>query len=314
MKNLLDRIIGSIEAVDKEKLPVGLYGGKLGYSILYLLSVFTSDNGLDSVPSNVIKYLNGALNNYKSWPNGLLYGNMGALWGLKYLVDKGIIEAPKSMEKMAYEIIQHNLLNLHVPSDKNNVENGIYPFGITMLRFWDGSESIFRYCWEEKIILHVHECESILIGDFHYSHIQNYLNAAHLHSILYFVLQTKKKRIATFKSGQIITLIEDLRTTIKGLNKSDEYILDFLLNISSQIDITEMPIDELLDFMGHIGMFSLFYDSPQLFMNVFNECKDIDANFIEVLYDKCNTNFVSIKTLIGIGFGLLHLLNNMSDE
>lgn len=191
MKNLLNGIITSIERVEGKKLSVGLYGGKLGYSILYLLSVFTSNLSSDSVPPIVIKYLNSALNDYKSWPNGLLYGNMGALWGIKYLINNGIIEEPKSMGKMADEITLYNFFNLYAPSAGNNAKNEIYPFGITMLPFWDGSESVFRYYLEEKIILHVHECESILTGDIHYSHILKYLNASHLHSI---ILYFKRKK------------------------------------------------------------------------------------------------------------------------
>lgn len=110
---------------------------------------------------------------------------------------------------------------------------------------------------------------------------------------------------------QVITMIENLRTKIKNSNKFDEYILDFLLNIAPQIDMTKMTIEEQLDFLGYIGMFSLLYNSPQLFMMTFDKCKNDNANFIQLLYDKCNTNVVSIKTLMGIGFGLL---NNASNE
>lgn len=154
-RSSMEFILSALKCHDITSLNPGLNGGKIGYAVL-IMSAFqkygtsTVDTSHIDLVRNIIKE---SLSNLCPPDKGFMKGNSGIIWGLRKLYNIGIIEQSEKFDQFADIIIRHGLANFYSQSESITPENEIYPWGITLLPFWNGSDTLSRYLYEEKILL-----------------------------------------------------------------------------------------------------------------------------------------------------------------
>lgn len=291
-RSSIEFILSALKCHDITSLNPGLNGGKIGYAVL-IMSAFqkygasTVDTSQIDLVRNIIKE---SLSNLCPPDKGFMTGNSGIIWGLRKLYNMGVIEQSKKFDQFADIIIRHGLASFYSQSESITPENEIYPWGITLLPFWNGSDTLSRYLYEEKILLCLIECERILNGDEPYSFLSAHKNYALLHSILYFASKAYALGIGPIRTKR---LIENITTRCyiaeNGKNSVDAAILNALILKES------VCLPNHADSLAYLGTIALMYDMPELFLPTYRVCNTGTNGFSQMTPEK----------LIGIGLGLI---------
>ncbi|MDE6278503.1 MAG: hypothetical protein K2M05_00870 [Paramuribaculum sp.] len=278
---------------DISSLNSGIYGGKIGYAVL-IMAAFqkygaqTDDKYYIDTVINIVKE---SLFKINPIANSFMNGNSGIIWGLRKLYNMGVIELSERFNRLVDIIIQHGLSNSYFQSNNIISENEIYSWGITLLSFWDGSDTLTRYLYEEKILLCLIECERILNGEEPYSYLSADKNCALLHSILYLASKAYAWGIGTVRAKRLVDNITNSWTTAAESyrNSVDTTILNALIHNESVC----MPNN--VDSLAYLGTIAMVYNRPELFLPTYRAYNIGKDGFLQIAPEK----------LIGIGLGLL---------
>ncbi len=292
IRSSIEFIISALKSHDITTLHSGIKGGKIGYAVLVMTAF--QKYGAQIVDTSHIDFVSNIINEsiLKICPtaNGFMTGNSGIIWGVRKLYNMGVIEQSERFNQYADIIIQHGLSNFYSQSKSITSENEIYPWGITLLQFWDGTDTLSRYLYEEKILLCLIECERILNGDEPYSFLPADKNCALLHSILYIASKAYALGIGPMRAKRLVDNITS-RGHIAGhwQNNADAAILNALIRKESVC----MPKQS--DSLAYLGTIAMVYNMPKLFLPTYRACDIGTDGFSQMAPEK----------LIGIGLGLI---------
>lgn len=291
-RSSIEIIISALRSHDISSLNSGLYGGQIGYAV-FAMSAFQK-YGTQTVDTLTIDFVRNVINKSVSkicqTANGFMTGNSGIIWGLRKLQNMGVIEQSEVLERLVDIIIQHGLSNYYSQSKSITSQNEIYPWGITLLPFWNGSETLSRYLFEEKILLCLIECERILNGDVLFPFLSAEKGCAFLHSILYFASKAYSLGIGTVRAKRIVDNITAFSHIVGHLQSSvDAAILNTLLYQ------TPVCMPNRADLLPYLGTIAMVYNMPKLFLPTYIRC-----NIGTDIFSK-----MSAEKLIGIGLGLV---------
>lgn len=293
IRSSIEFIFSALKCHDITSLNPGINGGKIGYAVL-IMAAFQK-YGVPSVDTSHIDLVRNIINESlynKICPTskGFMTGNSGIIWGLRTLYNMGVIEQSEKFDRFADIIIQHGLSNFYSQSKSITPENEIYPWGITLLPFWNGTDTLSRYLYEEKILLCLIECERILNGDEPYSFLSADKNCALLHSILYIASKAYALGIGPVRAKRLVDNITIRGHIVGHCQKSaDAAILNALIRKESVC----MP--NHADSLAYLGTIAMVYDMPELFLPTYRACNIGTDGFTQMAPEK----------LIGIGLGLI---------
>lgn len=295
-----DKIVSKRIDLMRDLHPDSIFCGQLGVSVLQLLRYGISvDSEPDEQLLKYIQFYKDALSEYRTWNNfSFLYGSLGFLWSLKVLSDLEIVEFEHDIKRLTTQALSNYALSYrNMPFQYNNRDE-IYPIGIMMLPFYSMEDNVSNYYWTECIIHRVRDCEKIVTEKVSFMHNPSSLSTSQLHSILFFMIEQRRKKIFPVKADTIIEQIRRLTAEKDSQELANTYVLDCL--IAEATDSSDnLVVPNKFDFshLGIIGFFSFVYKRPQMFRTVMesfcihNKIKEEDI--------------ISLRneTLIGLSFG-----------
>lgn len=293
IRSAIESIISALKSHDISSLNSSIYGGKIGYAVLIMAAY--QKYGAQTVDKyyidTVINIVKESLFKINPIDNSFMNGNSGIIWGLRKLYNMGVIEPSEKFNRLVDIIIQHGLSNSYSQSNNIMSDNEIYSWGITLLSFWDGSDTLTRYLYEEKILLCLIECERILNGEEPYSYLSADKNCALLHSILHLASKAYAWGIGTVRAKRLVDNITNSWSKVAESyrNSVDTIILNALIHNESVC----MPNN--VDSLAYLGTIAMVYNRPGLFLPTYRAYNIGKDGFLQIATDK----------LIGIGLGLL---------
>lgn len=261
-------------------------------------------------PYDSVALLTELRTHYRELPNGLLGGNMQLVWLLARLSRDEILEMPKDMMSMAYDVVARNLAYYTNSPIQVDLRQRFYSIGVGMLSLHSSSDTISRYAWEEQIIFKLCDCEKFLTNDISHIYSPKMLTAGILHSVLAFADLCIKYGIYPYKAHQVKGLAITAEYSILKSDPVDVVILNTMCNNPSAINISAWSDDELCRLLNEAGMLSMMYENGDLFAKLLNLVKECQPGVI----DRIIGNDENGLHLPGIAMGLINLTKNDETE
>lgn len=310
MKRLLDCISYRLSKENWGLYQSRLKGGKMGLCLfLALYSELTQNSKVRSVAVSV---LNEACRSVRSLPCSLLYGNMGIIWGIKYLSRKGILEENGEIFNL-YTYVMNEYMRCFSSMPVQIVKDDrLFSGGIFMFQQWNEEDSLERYSLDEKLIGMVDECERQLKLTIKNIHEPNKMSLSMIHSILFFLLKMDEVDIYPYKTKHLIEYVPKVYCALDKNSFSDDYIYHVLMDDDvKKMDFNGLDNDALFRFVGEVGFYSLLYNIPNIFNLALNQVMEIYPSYIETLEGMLKKESKDIDSLCGWGYGLLHYKSEM---
>lgn len=315
---IYERIISNLNLVNNK----GLLDGKMGVILfLYKYSRIRECAKAKEEADIIVDELWTSLNLYEA-PFSFFAGHPGIAWGLFDLVQKGFLEIDNELnsylESVDFSQVKEQKAKSAVIID---IESGLFTTGVYYLsRNLNVAEN---YYWRENAIYLIEDCERILLKKTSYNNIfLPNLSLGLLNSILYFLIETYKQKIYPLKNQylikniccQIVEIIES--ANIQDIIVSRCLLLNIIANtefcniidvefIEDCIRLIPIRSEDFLDILSELGLYALLYDNKSIFEAgcYFFQYNQKDFNIL--IIDHLNQKDLSIKVLLGMGFGLL---------
>lgn len=275
--------------------------GKMGRLLVSMLA-YSFVSLKHSYRAESISLFNDMVSHIHNLSNGFLTGNLGAIWGIGYLSQEGLIERPPFLTPIGLDIIEKNSKYFRHSPIRYNQNQPIYPFGLTLLALLPNNDSLEQYSIIEQIIFRLRDCEAILTSNIKGLHSPTNLSASQMHSIAAFVSIAHRAMIYPHLTGHLISTIDQLFKESCHPMNTDGYILGTILNNTPVFNELIRPHD-LISILSYVGVLSLIYNKPNLFLSFCNKICSIE----DVLSLFTSSNSTS---LTGVALGLLNIYIN----
>lgn len=328
-KKLLDLIYRNITSRLNQIDNNGLSEGKIGIVLFlyYYAQIIDSDKireEADTILDDVWVSINSIERSYLFFS-----GHSGIVWSLFWLGRKGFLDIDDTLDpytgKVDFYLFreQKSIIPVLIDPESNLFIHGFY---ITS-RCNQPKINLFKDCyWQETAIYLIEDCDRIL----HRKTSSNNaflpeLTLSLLNSILYFLIEVHKLRLYPHKTSSLIeyscSLIKELMTvsSIQDL-VTTEKMLSIIDNNSTLIKeihsymLTEdmspsmCTIDDTSIILSESGLNSLLYNNKMIFRDVYSSISRSNSTYLNKIYNRIENEELSIKTLLGIGYGLLTML------
>ena len=262
------------------------------------------------IPNKSISFLTELRNHYRDLPNGLLGSNMHLVWLLARLSRDGILERPKDLMSMAYDVVNRNSLYYTNSPIQIDVRQRFYPIGVGMISLHDSSDSISRYAWEEQIIFKLCDCEKFLTTEIAHLYSPMQLTAGILHSVIAFSNLALKYKIYPFKALRINDLASSLEYDVAKSNSRDMVILDIMCERLLTTDLASFDEGDWCCLLSEGGMLSMIYEDESMFAKLLELAEEFYPGLIERIED----GDLYANYLPGITMGLINLVKDYETE
>lgn len=315
---IYEQIISNADSVNSN----GLLEGKMGIILfLYKYGQIRESAKANEKADIIVDELWTTLNLYDA-PFSFFKGQPGIAWGLYKLVKKGFLEQDNELnsylDSVDFSLFKEQKTKTPVIVD---IESGLFTTGIYCLS--RSLNMMGNYYWRENAIYLIEDCERILYKTTSYNNafLPN-LSLGLLNSIMYFLIKTHDQKIYPTKTKTLISYtLSQIMTLINSAGIQDITVSKYLLSeliksneFSNAIDlgIVERSMrgilvssEELPEVLSDLGLYALLYDSMLIFEEGYKICKDRQSNFNILITDDLIKKRLSLKTLLGIGLGLL---------
>lgn len=322
-KKLLDRIYRNITSRLNQIDNNGLSEGKIGIVLFlyYYAQIIDSDKireEADTLLDDVWESINSEEQSYLFFS-----GHSGIVWSLFWLGRKGFLDIDDTLDpytkRLDFYIFREQKTQTPVLID---MESGLFSSGLYLLsRCKQIHINLLEDCnWQETAIYLIEDCERILYKKTSCNNaFLPELTLSILNSILYFLIEVHKQRIYPHKTA---TLIEYSKLQIEQLTKEsciqDIITSKILLSLIDDIEYSSMDLDLakkieeadqcILNILAEAGLNSLLYDNKLIFEETLLFTLKHKTTDINNLCSRIYAANLSVKTLLGVGYGLLMML------
>lgn len=303
MKNeLVDDIYKQLINEDWKHLPPYLKGGKMGMGMfMALYSEYKNCRKARNVSAQILPEVLKSMHNL---PNHILNGKAGIVWGIKYLSKKNILEEDHTI-RSTYRNIWNEFLEccfmtpLYLPENES-----LFSIGIYSAQLFKQEDSLERYIVEERLLALIDECDRLLHNTIRGIYSPKDMSLSMLHSILYFLQKMNKEGIYSYLTQKLIESTDNIYSTIKSKEISDDYIYHILKEKEKTLP-KNRKTNFYIDFLGNLGFYSLLYENPDIFNTTLNQLKEQNLSSFTETIQLIRKGNISIETLCGWGFGML---------
>lgn len=190
------------------------------------------------------------------------------------------------------------------------ISDELFSVGIFLQMKFLPNDSLESYYIQEKLINLVDECERLLTQSVNHIYNPNDISLSMLHSIQFFLQECIRKKISTYKASILFPQIEAKYIQLVNKPSHHDFIYHFFNDDSQKPSICPMDNIAYFNFMGEIGFYSLLYGRVKLFRQVLDNILSQYPNFLQTASHLVSYGDVSLTTLLGWGYGLLHEENS----
>ncbi|WP_303207720.1 lanthionine synthetase LanC family protein [Bacteroides oleiciplenus] len=324
---IYERIISNPDSVNGK----GLLEGKMGIILfLYKYSQVRESAKAKEEADIIVDELWTSLNLFDA-PFSFFTGHPGIAWGLFELVQKGFLEIDNELnsylESVDFSLFKEQKTKTPVIID---IESSMFTTGIYYL-----SRSLNvagNYYWQENAIYLIEDCERILHKTTSYNNtFLPDLSPRLLNSILYFLIKVHRQKIYPSKTHLLIKHAHcQIVELIKLANIQDIIVSRYLLSeliksfdiydnidlkvIKNSMQVISAKPEEIPEILSELGFYSLLYDNISIFEAGYNVYQDSQQFFNILITNHLNREELSLKVLLGIGFGLLTISEEYGKE
>ena len=318
-----EKIITKIDSITDN---YGLLDGKMGIA-LFLFKYYQLkkpekvEEEVGVIVEDVWEYVNL---NYI--PYFFFTGHSGIAWSLLWLgkqkfleIDDEIVRYLESVDNYLF-IQQRNKIPISIDLESGLFTNGIYLLSRCNLPDMQLYE---KYSLKEKTIYMIDECERLLYRKTSSNNIYlPKLTLKLLNSILYFLIDTNKLKIYPFKTSILLKYsctkisevikhsdIQDILTLkclLSDINEDIGNIDTIITDLNKYINKHKRHALNAFDVLSESGFYSLVYSNEIIFKDAYSFIEQQNNNFLDKIIE---TKTLSLKDLLGIGHGLLEMLN-----
>ena len=303
-EKLINDIHACILEYDILKLQTDLKGGQMGVSVF--MALYSRWKGCEQSSIMSMHLIAESVKSMRS-KNCicLLNGNMGVVWGMRYLALHNLLEEDDLVVNL-YQDIGKACEYYGVQSPLYFIEEEpLFSSGIYVAQLFVREETLIRYFREERLIELVDECEKMITITIDGIYSPNSMPLSMLHSILFFLKEMHRERIFPFLVDKLLQVIPRLYAEIKNKNMLDEYIYSFLVGRDYVFMKEKLDTLYLVELIGDIGFYSLLYHCPELFGLFWKRLEMEVPASLEKAQKIVIEAKVSVDTLCGWGYGLL---------
>lgn len=292
---LLPIILSKLRKIDFYALPPGLDNGKIGFTLLNILTYGMKSGELEEWQIPSVTFFKRLLLNSGVLSGDFLTGYFSFPWCIKRLANLELTNAPDNIKlKMRAEINNYRNYYKDFPF-QFKPDDRIYPLGICYTEFYSSEETVDTLTWKESMIHRIRDCEKILTVSADPLHDPYGLSDGILHSMLYFFRECWKYRIFPYKCLEMERIIKERKESWKIADGADSYILQYFIGNVSESEISS---NDFLHSLARVGLFSFIYRVPEMFISFLSN-GEIEA---EKIFSQIEDN-ISMRELIGIILG-----------
>lgn len=294
MEKTLDAIYRRLVRIQSEPLVAGLRSGKAG--LLLFMALYSEWKNHGRARSVSARLLAEVTHEAYSLPTRLVDGSWGILWTLQYLCDKGILETDDVIQRMLHQLtFTCRTFHMAVPV-RVIPEDGVFSEGICTLAQWKDEDILERYVTEERLIGLVDECERLLTMEIPGIHRPKDMPISLLHSIVWYLQEMVRLKLYPYRAEQLLAIAAGLYPALTDTDAADRYVLTSLLSEVETIYPEKCANETFCHILGKVGFYSLLYNRPELFRQIWKPVPLSDS--------------LSVETLCGLGYGILQCKMN----
>lgn len=294
MDTILDDIYQRLYKMDASILPAGLQEGRAG--LLMFHALHSEMVGHVKSRKRAAILLGDVTTLSDTFPPRLKDGDWGVLWVLQRLCSLGILEKDDSLERILHQLtFSCRTSHMAVPV-RVIPEDGLFSEGICTLAQWKDEDALERYVTEERLIGLVDECERLLTMEVPGIHRPKDMPFSLLHSIVWYLQEMVRLKLYPYRAEQLLAIAAELYPTLTDTDAADRYVLASLLAATETEFPKETDIIEYRRILGKVGFYSLLYNRPELFRQLWKPVPLSDS--------------LSVETLCSLGYGILQCKMN----
>lgn len=294
MEKILVDIYRCLYRLTDSDLPFGLRNGKAG--VMLLMALYSEWEKHEKARNISASLLAEVVKRTHTLPARLMDGSWGILWTLQHLCDKGILETDDAIRRILHQLtFSCRTSHMAVPV-RVIPEDGLFSEGICTLAQWKDEDALERYVTEERLIGLVDECERLLTMEVPGIHRPKDMPFSLLHSIVWYLQEMVRLKLYPYRAEQLLAIAAELYPTLTDTDAADRYVLASLLAATETEFPKETDIIEYRRILGKVGFYSLLYNRPELFRQLWKPVPLSDS--------------LSVETLCGLGYGILQCKMN----
>lgn len=294
MEKTLDTIYRRLIRLQSEPLSAGLRNGKTG--LLLFMALYSEWKNHGRARNVSARLLAEVTQEAHTLPARLMDGSWGILWTLQRLCDKGILETDDAIRRILHQLtFSCRTSHMAVPV-RVIPEDGLFSEGICTLAQWKDEDTLERYVTEERLIGLVDECERLLTMEVPGIHRPKDMPFSLLHSIVWYLQEMVRLKLYPYRAEQLLAIAAGLYPALTDTDAADRYVLTSLL-AGTETEFSKVTdIIEYRRILGKVGFYSLLYNRPELFRQLWKPVPLSDS--------------LSVETLCSLGYGILQCKMN----
>ena len=294
MEKTLDTIYRRLIRLQSEPLSAGLRNGKTG--LLLFMALYSEWKNHGRARNVSARLLEEVTQEAYTLPARLMDGSWGILWTLQRLCDKGILETDDAIRRILHQLtFSCRTSHMAVPV-RVIPEDGLFSEGICTLAQWKDEDALERYVTEERLIGLVDECERLLTMEVPGIHRPKDMPFSLLHSIVWYLQEMVRLKLYPYRAEQLLAIAAGLYPALTDTDAADRYVLASLLPEVETVYPEKCDNETFCRILGKVGFYSLLYNRPELFRQLWKPVPLSDS--------------LSVETLCSLGYGILQCKMN----
>lgn len=294
MKKIVVDIYRSLYRLAGSDIPLGLLNGKMG--VMLFMALYSEWEKHEKARNASASLLAEVIKGVHTIPSGLMNGSWGLLWVLQRLCNMEILERDDSILRIINRLISSSRIAQMAMPIRIIPEDRVFSEGICTLAQWKDEDTLERYVTEERLIGLVDECERLLTMEIPGINRPKDMPLSLLHSIVWYLQEMVRLKLYPYRAEQLLAIAAGLYPALTDTDAADRYVLTSLLSEVETNYPEKCANETFCHILGKVGFYSLLYNRPELFRQLWKPVPLSDS--------------LSVETLCGLGYGILQCKMN----